>query len=342
MQLFSGRADINYLCLLPLNVELLGRIRGASEGVEVRQLTEEEATELPPTDWAQVDVLHTSAVVPDPAIATRLRWVQLDTSGVDHLRKHPIWASDIPITTIGGISPVPLAEYVMWAVLGSAHRLPALLEIREQRRWPSPAQRWQHLMPAPVRGATIGIIGYGRIGRELSRLADSFGMHVLGLSRTAGQARRGAQYGTPSSNPVNAELLGPDRLQELMARSDYMVVIMPLTDATANMVDATALHAAKVGSVLINAARGGIVDEAALRRELRAGRIRGAVLDVFDDEPLDSEDDWWDESGVFVTPHVSGLAPAYETGVGDIVCENLGRFRRGDELMNLVDRIRGY
>ena len=341
-QLFSGRADINYLCLLSLSAELLGRIADALPGGEVRHLTEEQATELTPADWAQVDVLHTSTFIPDPVVAPRLRWVQLDTSGADHLRKHPIWASDIPITTIGGISPVPLAEYVMWAVLGSAHRLPALLEIRDTRRWPNPAQRWQHLMPAPVRGATIGIIGYGRIGREIGRLADSFGMHVLGLSRTAGQARRGPQYGNPSSNTPDAELLGPDRLPELMARSDYVVVIVPLTNATANLVDATALRAAKHGSVLINVARGGIVDEDALRREVRSGRIRGAVLDVFDDEPLVPDNDWWHEPAVFLTPHVSGLAPAYETGVGDIVCENLGRFQRGEQLMNLVDRARGY
>lgn len=348
--IFSGSAQINYLCLLPLNDDLAARIEQSTPGVEVRRISEAAAAELGTAEWSDVDVLHTSTVVPDPRVATRLRWVQLDTSGVDHLRHQPIWGSDIPITTIGGISPVPLAEYVIWAVLGVAHRLPRLLEFRERHRWPSPTQRWQQLMPAAVRGATVGIVGYGRIGREIGRLAECLGMHVLGLSRSGGQARRIDQYRGPTTRPEpgpadqgqGVQLLGPDDLPELMARSDFVVIVVPLTDETVGLIDASVLASAKPGAVLINVARGGIVDETALRRELRTGRLAAAVLDVFDDEPLAPDDPWWDEPGVFVTPHVSGLAPAYEAGVLDIVCENLRRFRYGEPLMNLVDRARGY
>ena len=341
--LFSGRAEVNYLSTLRFSGDVLDAIARAVPGVEVVQRTLESSDDLTAEEWAEVDVLHTSAVFPDPAVATRLRWIQLDTSGAEHLREHPVWASAVPVTTLGGVSPVPLAEYVLWAILGAAHRLPGLLRVKESGHWPDPLTRWDTLMPAPVRGATVGIIGYGRIGREIGRLAGAFGMHVLGLSRSAGTEKRGAHhYGAASDNDDGVELLGPAGLPDLMARSDYVVVVVPLTDETAKMVDADALERAKPGSVLINVARGGIVDEHALRDQLRSGRIRAAVLDVFDCEPLAPDDAWWTEPNVFVTPHVSGLSPAYEAGVLDIVGENLRRLVRGEALMNLVDRARGY
>ena len=345
--IFSGRARINYLSTMRFDDDFLKAIEAVSDDVEVRQPSATSADQIPPEVWAEVDVLHTSSVLCHPADAPRLRWVQLDTSGVDHLRAEPLWASDIPITTLGGVSPVPLAEYVMWAVLGTAHRMPALLETRAHRHWPDPDERWQHMLPAPVRGATLGILGYGRIGREVGRLARQFGMDVVGMSRTAGQAVRDIDHYDPSARhrvPADAEVevVGPDRLHEVLGRSDYLVVVLPLTEQTAGMLDAAALAALKDQAVLINVARGGIVDEAALRDGLRSGRIRAAVLDVFDDEPLAPDDRWWDEPNVIVTPHVSGLAPAYEEQLLDIVSQNLGRLREGRVLMNLVDRAQGY
>lgn len=350
---FTGRARINYLSTLHFDEDFLQQLADSTKdidgGVEILQVPCTDAAEIPDELWAEVDVLHTSAVFCHPARAPRLRWVQLDTSGVDHLRELPIWSHEvdgrhIDLTTIGGVSPVPLAEYVLWSILGTAHRLPALLDARARHDWPSPQDRWQRMLPAPVRGATVGIVGYGRIGREIGRLASAFGMHVLGVSRTAGrrEAARDSYYGGGAEAAGSVELFGPDRLAEVAARSDYLVVVVPLTDATRLLVSAEILGALKDQAVLINVARGGIVDEAALRAGVRSGRIRAAVLDVFDAEPLSPEDPWWDEPNVFVTPHVSGLAPEYSAQVLDIVCENLRRFADGRTLLNLVDRVQGY
>ena len=138
------------------------------------------------------------------------------------------------------------------------------------------------------------------------------------------------------------ELVTPDRLTEAMGRADYVVVVVPLTEQTRGMVNAAAIKAMKPGAVLVNVARGGIVDEAALLAAVRSGAVGGAVLDVFDEEPLPPASPWWDEPSVLVTPHISGLAAAYRREVGLIVAQNLRRFLDGQNLLNRVDRVAGY
>ena len=323
----------------------IAALAAAAPDVRVRQITAGRVEDIPAEVWAGVEVLHTSTVFPTPDQAPNLKWVQLDTAGVDHVRPLPIWSTDIPLVTIGGISPVPLAEYVMFAILGVAHRLPQMLAVQKDRAWPDPAQRWDRFLPARVAGSTVGIVGYGRIGREIGRLARAHGMSVLGLTRTGrlrstGQRQEQADFGRSGTGPDAdpTEILGPDRLPELVARADYLVVVVPLTASTNGMIDAGVLGAARPGAVLINVARGGIVDETALRSGLRDGRISAAVLDVFDDEPLPPDSPWWTEPNVFVTPHVSGLAPSYAAQVRELVTENLRRFRDGSPLINTVDR----
>ena len=149
----------------------------------------------------------------------RLRWIQLDTSGVDHVAAHPIWLDpECEITTIGGVSPGPIAEFVQFAVLGFAHRLPAVLAARQARRWPSTDERWRDYGPVPVTDATALIIGYGRIGREISRRLHGLGLSVIGISRSGRRGdndRLAALYDPLRSNQGGAdptELMTPDRL----------------------------------------------------------------------------------------------------------------------------------
>ncbi|MET4780557.1 D-2-hydroxyacid dehydrogenase [Glaciihabitans sp. UYNi722] len=343
--MFSGNAKINYLSTLAFDDEVLSQFGAAANSVEIVQITANDAADVPPEVWAQVDVLHTSSVLPRPEYVPRLQWIQLDTSGVDHVRPHPIWNSSAVLTTIGGISPVPLAEYVIWSILGMAHRLPELLEVRDTRQWPSPSERWRRMLPAPLRGSTLVIVGYGRIGREIGRIADTLGMSVVGVSRTGVAApEQSDQFFdfAPNTSQADIELVGTDLLMSVLPRADYLVIVVPLTAATANLIDAAAVTALKPGAVVVNVARGGIIDEEALRAGLRSGQIAGAVLDVFDDEPLGPEHPWWNEPTVFVTPHVSGFAPQYSRQVIELVTENLRRFTEGQPLMNVVDRSQGY
>jgi phosphoglycerate dehydrogenase-like enzyme len=340
---------IHYLSTLNFDQDWLDALAALSPEVEVRQITTDSIGDVPGDVLCDVDVLHTSTALPIRAQMPRLRWIQLDTSGVEHVARHPIWADPAcEITTIGGVSPGPIAEFVQFAVLGSAHRLPAVLAAQVTKHWPTNAERWRDYGPAPVAGATAVIVGYGRIGREIARRLHTLGMHVIGINRS-GQARDAvsldAYYDAsrpPGDAPDTTELMMPDRLSEAMIRADYVVVVVPLTEQTRGMVDAEAITSMKPGAVLVNVARGGVVDEAALLDAVRRGAVGGAVLDVFDDEPLPTDSPWWDEPTVLVTPHISGLAAAYRREVGLLVAENLRRFLAGETLLNRVDRVAGY
>jgi phosphoglycerate dehydrogenase-like enzyme len=171
-------------------------------------------------------------------------------------------------------------------------------------------------------------------------------MSVVGVTRTA-RLRTPEELGlladfgrSAGDEPVTVR--GPDHLGEVLSGADYVVVVLPLTAETRGLVDATAIRQIKKGAVLVNAARGGIVDEDALLHALRSGALAGVMLDVFDAEPLPPDSPWWGERNAFVTPHVAGLAPRYLEQVLDIVVRNLRLFADGAPLLNRVDRMLGY
>jgi phosphoglycerate dehydrogenase-like enzyme len=339
---------LRYVSVLSFSDEWLDSLRAEAPDVEVLQYPHAKIEDLPIEVRRSMDVLHTSTVLPDPEQAPALRWVQLDTAGADHVRDTALWRSDVAVTTIGGVSPVPLAEYVLFLILGFAHRLPAMLGVRGSRSWPTAAARWQEFMPAPLAGATVGVIGYGRIGREIGRQAAQHGLHVVGVNRSgrvAPEEERAARHylgGASTKHDSEVEIVASARLGSVIGRCDYVVVVCPLTDQTRGLVDASLIAAVKPGAVLINVARGGIVDEDALLAALRAGQLGGVGLDVFDDEPLSMDSPWWDEPKAFVTPHVAGLAPRYGEQALEIVSTNLRRLATDTALLNLLDRERGY
>lgn len=333
---------LTYLCTLDLPDEWFAELAARVADVSIHRLAagEEPAAEL----LAEVDLLHTSEWFPDATDAASLRCVQLDTSGVDHVRQTSLWHTGIPIATLGGIAPVPMAEYAMMTILELAHRMPLVQQLRDSRSWPTGADRLARLTPRQLAGATVGIVGYGRIGREISRLASAFGMNVLGLNRTGAVARPADKFdtGRTGADEDRAEILPMDRLDEVLRRSDFLVVVVPLTELTRGMIGGAQLDLLPAGAFVVNIARGGIVDEHALRDRLRDGRIAGVALDVFDDEPLPAESSWWSEPGALVTPHVAGLAPQYHAQTLDLVVENLTRLAEGRPVLNEVDRVSGY
>ncbi len=332
---------LTYLCTLPLPDSWFDELRSRMPGVAVHRLAPGDA---PDGDLlARVDLLHTSEWFPGLAEVPALRCVQLDTSGVDHVRATELWATDIPIATLGGIAPVPMAEYAMMTILELAHRIPLVEQLRATRTWPSNAERLSSLTPHALAGSTVGIIGYGRIGREISRLATAFGMNVIGVRRTAGGASA-AQFdtGRMELDADRADVVTMDRLDEALTRSDFLVVVVPLTELTRGMIGAVQLDLLPHGAFVINIARGGIVDETALLERLRDGRVGGVAVDVFDSEPLRADSVWWSEPGALVTPHLAGLAPQYHAQTLDLVVENLTRLATGQPLVNEVDRVSGY
>jgi phosphoglycerate dehydrogenase-like enzyme len=325
---------------MPFPDDLLDRLRSVSPRLVVRQHNAPSADEVPPELWDQVEVLYTFTAIPDLTRAPKLRWVQLHSAGANHLLDTPLWASDVTITTTSGIHAPPIAEYALMMMLALAHRLPRMLYYQTRSEWPS--HRWRKFVPDELRGATVGVVGYGSIGREIGRLARAFGMQVLGVHRGAGS--ESARYELPalSGGDEPDRLYTSDQLAEMLRECDYVVLTVPYTSATRHLIDRRALRAMKPTAVLINVARGPVVDEAALVHALRERWIAGAALDVFEQEPLPEDSALWGMDNVIVSPHVAGFTPHYDDRATALFAENLRRYLEGESLLNQVERGREY
>jgi len=344
MATHNNDEPVHVLSTMSFPDEWLDRVRAISPRLVVEQHAAATLAEMPPRLLERVEVLYSGAVFPDAAQVPRLRWVQLDTSGVDHVVGTPLWRSNVAITTLGGVAPPTMAEYALMMMLAFAHRLPLMLAHQARAEWPSPSERWRRFMPRELRGATVGIVGFGSIGREVGRVARALGMRVLALRR--GTPRKPASYHLPALTDRDGadhdELYGPDQLLEMLARCDYVVLVVPYTSATHHLIDRAALGAMKPSAVLVNMARGGVVDEDALLPALREGRIGGAALDVFDEEPLPRDSPLWTMENVIISPHMAGYTPGYHERVLDLFGENLRRYLAGQELLNQAQREREY
>ena len=335
---------VQVLSTMAFPVEWLDRLRAISPRLVVAQQTATAAAELPNDVWARTDVLYTGSAFPENGWAPRLRWVQLDTSGVDHVRDTALWGSDVEITTLNGVAPSNMAEFATMMMLAFGHHLRPMIEHQQRREWPTFAERWDRFMPSELRGATVGVVGYGSIGREIGRVCHALGMRVLAMRRSGGRVREtfritdleGSLYPEPDRTYT------PHQLAEMLPECDYVVLVVPHTAESTNMIDEAAFRAMKPSAMLINIARGGVVDEAAMIRALREGRIAGAALDVFEQEPLPADNPLWEMDNVIISPHVAGYTPHYHDRIFGVFSQNLIRFLEGNPLLNLADREQGY
>ena len=320
---------------------LLDRMRAVSPELRVTRGDAGRA------DYSEVDVLYGNALPRDPAKAPRLKWVQLHMAGPDSLHDHPMYTqTSVALTTTSGVHAATVAEYAITVLLALAHRVPRMVEWKRKGSWPPDERRWPLFVPTEVRGATLGLVGYGSIGRELARIAKSaFAMTVLACKRDPSE-RRDTGYCRPGTGDPEGLLpdswFTPAQLDELLARSDVAVMCAPLTRETRQLFNAKAFGAMKPSAYFINVGRGGSVDEAALVNALKDGRIAGAAIDVFAQEPPPKKHPLYALDNVIVSPHVSGFLPTYDDACTELFVENLRRYLAGAPLLNLVDRATGY
>jgi len=332
---------LNGLVTMRFDQRQLDRLRAASPEILVSQADPETA------DYSRTDVLYAGAPPRDLGGAPALRWVQLHMAGVNALADHPLYTKTaIPLTTTSGVHAATIAEYAVTMLLALAHRVPRMVEWQGRGGWPPDEQRWPLFVPAEVRGATLGIIGYGSIGRELARIATSaFGMTVLALKRDPSR-RADDGYCLPGTGDpegrLPAEWLGPAQLDSLLARADVVVLCAPLIAETRGLIGEATLRCMKPSAYFINVGRGASVDEPALARALRERWIAGAALDVFAQEPPPAGHPFYGLDNVILSPHVSGFLPSYDEKCSVLFAENLRRYLAGEPMLNLVDRVRGY
>jgi phosphoglycerate dehydrogenase-like enzyme len=322
--------------------ELLERLRAVSPRLVVQRYHPSELTE---SIWQETEVLYTSRVFPPPEHAPMLRWIQLHIAGVEHLLKERIAkAEDIVITSASGVHTRQMAEYCLMMILAFHFQLPRMLTMQRHKEWRE--DRYMIFSPPDLQRQTLGIVGYGTIGREVARLAKAFGMNVLASKRDAKHPAEVGEYtpvGTGDPTGDLPERIYPSEALATMAREcDYLVVLTPLTEQTRQLINATVLAAMKPSAVLINAARGGVVDEAALIQALNEGRLRGAGLDVFEQEPLPPTSPLWQMEQVLISPHVAGNSQHYHEKCIELFCENLKLYVEKKPLLNRVKREKGY
>lgn len=280
---------------------------------------------VPAEDWAVAEVLLTSNL-PLPAIpaAPRLRFVQLTSAGVESLMPLRDQLRTAAVANARGVSGTLISEYVMMVAAMLHWDMPGVLRNQASRCW-------QSRNVTPLAGRVLGIVGVGTIGTEIAIRARGAGLVVYGV-------KRDPSVGAESLDRV----FGPDELSAFLPLCDTVVLVLPATAATRGLIGRRELALMKPDAVLVNVARGEVVDEAALGEALAAGRLQGAALDVFAEEPLPDRHPFWDMPNVIVTPHMAGAVADYAERVFAIFADNLQRVAAGQPIRNRVDLDRGY
>ncbi len=279
-------------------------------------------------ELGSADVYCGHAKVPVPwesvVAAGRLRWIQSSAAGLDHCLVPPVVESDIIVTSASGVLADQVAEHAVGLAIACTRRLPLFLEQQKRKEFVRRPTR-------DLTGSTVGIVGLGGVGRRLAQVLAPFRVRIV------------ATDWFPIHKPGNVEFLGPpEALPTVLDQADILFLCAPLTTHTRGMIDAAALARMKRGAILVNMARGPLVDENALVDALESGHLDSAALDVTPVEPPPPSSRLWTAPRLLITPHVAGQAAHRIDAMTDFFCDNLSRHLAGRPLRNLVDKRLGF
>ncbi len=335
---------IEVLITLPMPDEVIHKLRMVSPRLHIVVHPAQSNSDISDELWNKVEVLYTDVLIPNLANTPNLRWIQYHYAGIDYILNTPLATrQDIRITNMSGASAIQEGEYIMMGLLALAHRMPELITNRAKKEWP--ADRWEKFVPHELSGATVGLVGYGSIARETARMLQPFGTTILACKKDAmhpednGYILEG--HGDPEGNFFH-RLYPIEALRSMLAECDFVVVTLPLTKDTRNIIGEEELKAMKPGSYLVHISRGGVVDETAMASALMEKHIAGAVVDVFNQEPLPAESPLWKIPNLIITPHISGFSQVYKERAGNLFVVNMQRYLRDEALLNLFDPTLNY
>lgn len=335
---------IEILITTPFSEVVINKLSGISPRINLTAIPAQKSSEIPAEIWARTEVLYTGHVLPHVDQVPSLRWVQFHFAGIDRYADEPIVRKDdIQITTLSGAAAPQMAEHVVAMLLALSRKLPSLIIAQRKSEWPK--DRFERYAPFELNGKTIGIIGYGSIGRQIARLLQPFGMKILATKKNA-MKTTDEGYVTDGQGDRSGELIHrlypPQALKSMLKECHFVVVTTPLTKETEGILNSDTLSALKPGAFLVDVSRGKVVKINDLIDALKSGQLAGAALDVFPEEPLPQSSPLWQMPGVIVTPHISGGSPYYNERAAALFSENIHRYIAGLNLFNLYDRDRGY
>jgi phosphoglycerate dehydrogenase-like enzyme len=255
----------------------------------------------------------------------QVRWVHSRSAGLDGVLFPELVSSAVPLTNGSGVFSQSLGEFALAMVLYFAKDFPRMLRNKA-------ARRWEQFDLDEIDGQTVGIVGYGDIGRAVARRVHAIGVKVLALKRHA----------PTTPDPLIEKFYKPEEMAAMLGRCDYVVACAPLTQETRHMISDAAFAAMKPSAVIINVGRGPVVDQAALIRALDQKKIRGAGLDVFEHEPIPADDPIWKFEDVFISPHTADHTRDWLEQAMRFFLRQYEKFRRGEPLENVVDKRLGY
>ncbi len=336
--------QIEVLITVPFPDKLINSLIALSPRLKIHLVAAQKSAEISTDLWKRIEVLYTARILPALDQAPGLRWIQFHQAGLDHVVSAPILAKpEVKVTNGSGTMASQVAEYVVAMLLSLGHHLPELGSLQRRAEWPR--DRWERFSPRELRGSTIGIVGYGSIGRQLARLLQPFGVEILATKRDAMHPEDHAYtpdgMGDPEGELIH-RLYPAQALRSMIKLSDYVVVCVPLTTETRNLIGPQELAAFKPEAYLVDVSRGGIVDHTALLTALKEHRLAGAALDVFPEEPLPEDSPLWKAANLTLTPHISGISTQFDDRALQLFIENLRRYLAGQDLLNIFDPERGY
>jgi phosphoglycerate dehydrogenase-like enzyme len=302
----------------------LEAIRSAGLADRVTTESVRRASEPSAAQRSKAQVLL-AAGVPAGLLPTmpNLQWAQSLTAGVEGWVALPDLPSDLILTCARGTHRESMPENILGALFHIAKSYAAIAEDQKQALW-------RNRVATPLNGQTLGILGLGAIGQEVARLSSALGMRVVGTKRRA------------APMPGVAEVFSPECTDQVLAQSDFVLLLLPATPATNNLINAERLGQMKPSAWLLNFGRGHLIQDDDLIAAVRAKKIAGAVLDVFRKEPLPKEHGFWTTEGILVLPHIGGPHPQRDSIVARLFVDNLERFLEGKPLKQIVDRAAGY
>jgi phosphoglycerate dehydrogenase-like enzyme len=335
---------IEVLITMPFPENLVNRLSEVSPRLKFTVVKANKPEDISAETWARVEILYTARVLPTPELVPNLRWIQFHWAGVDHILNEPLLRKpELIATTLSGAAASQVAEYIVMMLLALGHHMPELVAYQKRAEWPR--DRWERFIPVELRGSAVGIVGYGSIGRQLARLLAGFGATVLAAKRDA-MHPEDFDYvpegmGDPGGDYVH-RLYPAEALRSMLKDCDFVVVCVPKSPGTLNLIKTEELAAMKPSAYLVDISRGGIVDHNALVSALKDRKIAGVALDVFPEEPLPADSPLWKLPNVLITPHISGITSQYDERAVEMFSANLTRYLSGLPLYNRIDSERGY